>query len=700
MPESLFRPGENCAAVAHADRLAFVVDAEIYFRVFMHAARMAERSITLLGWDFDSRTPLEVDAAGKPITFGDFLNELAAANRHLKIRILDWDYPLVFGTDRESPPGSAGGWKKHRRIDFRFDDTHPVGGSHHQKIVIIDERLAFAGGLDITSRRWDTRDHKAKEPRRSFGEKPYPPFHDVVIAVDGDAATALLEIARERWRLATGEVMKPAPGSRDVWPKELPVDLTDAQVAISLTAPETEPGSGVEQIYRLYVDMIGRAKDYIYFENQYFTSERVGEALKASLAKPEGPEILVVTRLLSHGWLEEITMTTLRNKLVRDLREADVHKRFHVFYPDVPGLAEKTCLDIHAKVMIVDDEWLRIGSSNISNRSMGMDTECDVTVEAKGDERVKKAIRRFRNDLVAEHVGGKVEAIAEACESAGCMAKAIADLGSDTRSLKKLECQEIPEAKLAIAKVGDPASPLFEGMVQSESPVAAVKGFASNRALYILAAIVVVAIALALVWTHTPLKEYVTRDNAAALAQWFSERWWAPVLVLLAYTPASFIMFPRWLITMTAVLAFGPWEGFVLGMLGVIIAGVATFVPGRLVRRETLKRIAGPRLKPVTRFMENKGFVAVTLVRLVPIAPFPVVNVVMGAMGVKLLHFIGGTFLGMLPGMLAATVLSDQLAAALEDPTHVNFWMIAGAVAALAAIAFFGQRYMRKHGAS
>ncbi len=700
MPETLFRPGDNCAEVVHADRVAFIVDAENYFRVFVQAALLAQRSIVMLGWDFDSRTPLDLDAEGNPILFGEFMNSLARKNRNLRVHILDWDFPAVFGTDREPAPGSRGAWKPHRRIDFRYDDTHPVAGSHHQKIVVIDERLAFAGGLDITSKRWDTRKHAPDEPRRVFEEKPYPPFHDAVIAVDGEAAKALLRVAGDRWSAATGEALKTTGGASEVWPKELEVDVTDVDVAISRTAPPKDEDAGLSHVYELYVDMIERARDYIYMENQYFTSDKIGDALKKSLAKPEGPEILVVTRLLSHGWLEEITMTTLRTKLVQELRAADVHKRFHVFYPDVPGLAEGTCLDIHSKVTIVDDEWLRIGSANLSNRSMGMDTECDVTLEAKGEERVKKAIRKFRDDLLSEHVGGEIDAVGKACESAGCMAKAISNLGSQARSLKKLECEDIPVAKVAIAKVGDPGEPLFEGIVSVPAAgPASGGGFMTRRVTCILGGLVLAAIALALLWTHTPLRDVVTRENAAALAEWFAGFWWAPVLIVLAYTPASFIMFPRWLITMTAVLAFGPWKGFGYAMSGVILAGIATFLPGRLVSRDTLKRVAGPRMKPVARFMERKGLIAVTLVRLVPIAPFPVVNLVMGAMRVKLWHFALGTFLGMLPGTLAATVLSDQLAAALEDSTRVNFWMIAGAVAAIAALAFFGQRYMRRHSA-
>src|SRR6185295_2930616 len=128
----------------------------------------------------------------------------------------------------------------------------------------------------------------------------------------------------------------------------------------------------------------------------------------------------------------------------------------------------------------------------------------------------------------------------------------------------------------------------------------------------------------------------------------------------------------------------------------VLLAGLATFLPGRLVDRDTIRRLAGRKLKPVTHFMERKGLIAVTLVRLVPIAPFPIVNLVMGAMRVKVWHFIVGTFLGMLPGMLAATVLSDQLAMALEDPARVNGWLVAAAILGLVTLGYFGQRILRR----
>jgi len=697
-PPSLFRPGENCGVATRAGRVAFIVDAEDYFQAFVHAAERAEHSILILAWDFDSRTPLGVDSTGKQVTIGEFLNRLAAQRRGLRIRVLDWDFPIVYGTDRELPPTLGVSWKPHQRIDFRFDDTHPFAGSHHQKIVIIDDKLAFSGGLDFTNKRWDTREHKPEDSRRVFNGDSYPPFHDVMIAVDGAAAEALAQVARERWHAATGRRLKPVKARKDPWPAELAVHVTDVAAGVACTAPpRDDEDRGVHEVQALYLDMIEGARKYIYIENQYFTSEKIGAALAIRLAEPDGPEIVVVTRLLSHGWLEELTMTTLRTKLVRQLRAADLHGRFRCYYPDVPGLCEGTCLDIHSKVMIVDHEWLRIGSANLSNRSMGMDTECDITIEARGEKRVREAIREFRDGLLAEFLAVPAGEVAGEIERAGSIAGAVEALSRGERKLKALEAPELSEAELAVAKVGDPGAPILEGIVRHVSPVrtaAAVRRLPVVRAA--LAGIVVVAIALALVWTKTPLADVVTRDNAMEMARVFADKWWAPFLVVALYTPASFVMFPRWAITMTAVIAFGPLEGFVYAMSGVILAAIVTFLPGRLVARDSVQRLVGARLKRLTQVLQKRGLIAVTLVRLVPIAPFPVVNLAMGAMRITLRDFILGTFLGMLPGMLAATVLSDQLAAALEDPASVNVWLIAAAIAILASLAYFGQRWLRR----
>ena len=201
---TLLRPGDNCAAVARAERVTPIIDAAAYFDAFASAAERAQRSILILAWDFDSRTPLYMETFGRgQQTLGELLNRLAATRRQLRIRILDWDYPMIYGTDREFPPIYGLAWKPHRRIDFRFDATHPVAGSHHQKIVVIDDRLAFVGGLDLTNRRWDTPRHKADDPRRTFNGERYPPFHDVMVA-----STARRRRLLPAWR---GSVGTPPP---------------------------------------------------------------------------------------------------------------------------------------------------------------------------------------------------------------------------------------------------------------------------------------------------------------------------------------------------------------------------------------------------------------------------------------------------------------------------------------------------------
>jgi phospholipase D1/2 len=135
-PQSLLRLGYNCWAIARAERVALIVDAKDYFRAFYEAALRARHSILVLAWDFNSQTRLHYDAVpkdGPPALLGDFLDYITRRRRGLHVRVLNWDYPMVFGTDREFPPiYGLGGWTPSRRVHLRYDDTHPVGASQHQ----------------------------------------------------------------------------------------------------------------------------------------------------------------------------------------------------------------------------------------------------------------------------------------------------------------------------------------------------------------------------------------------------------------------------------------------------------------------------------------------------------------------------------------------------------------------------------------
>ncbi|MBS1189762.1 MAG: putative Phospholipase/Transphosphatidylase [Rhodocyclaceae bacterium] len=700
-PAGLFAPGRNCYAVAHADRVAFLVDGEAYFRAFAQAAERARHSIMIVAWDFNSSACLRFDreerAAGAPARVGDFLNWLARRRRGLQIFVLDWDYPMVFGTDREFPPLYGLGWTPHRRVHVRYDDTHPVAGSHHQKIVVIDGTLAFVGGLDLTARRWDTPDHCADEARRVHGQVAYPPFHDLMVAVDGDAARVLAGIARERWEAATQQVMTPAAGNGDPWPAGLPVDVTDVDLAIVRTLPPTPERPGVREVEQLYLDMIAAARHTIYIENQYFTAHRIGEALAARLTEPEGPEIILVTRLLSHGWLEEHTMHVLRTRLLWELEAADRGRRFHVYYPHIDGLRDGTCIDVHSKLMIVDDEILRIGSANLCNRSMGMDSECDVAIEARGNPRLAAVIQEFRDRLLGEHLGLPPARVGREVASRGSLYRAIEVLRGPGRSLRPLDkVPEWSETVVELARVADPERPVSLEEVVAEyraaDPASPEQGIHWAR----LAMVALLLAALTALWRYTPLAGLVSPERIVGWAHAFAHHPWAPLVILVAYTPASVVMFPRPLITLAAIVAFGPFPGIAYALAGGLLAAFFSYLAGRRLPRGTVRSLAGDKLNSVTDTLRRRGLMAMTAVRLVPVMPFAAVGLVAGAIHIRLWHFMLGTLLGMVPGTVTAIIFGGQIEVALRDPSQISYGLIAVALGVMALLALTMGRWLKE----
>ena len=699
-PKSLLRLGYNCWAIARAQRAAFIVDAKDYFEAFYRAALRARRSIVIVGWDFNSQTRLHHDPVAKdgpPALLGDFLNYLTRRRRGLRIHVLGWDYPVLFAHDRELPPFyGLGGWTPARRVHLRYDDTHPVGASHHQKIVVIDDAIAFSGGIDLTVRRWDCGAHAADDKRRIAYEKSYPPFHDTMMAVDGEAARRLGELARERWRLATGHRLRSPEVESDPWPHELEPSATDVDVGIARTLPPRGELPAVREIEKLYLDMIAAARRTIYIENQYFTAPRIAQALERRLGEPDGPEIVLVLRLLSHGWLEEATMHVLRTRLIQRLQTADRHGRFRVYYPHVPGLPEGNCVDVHSKLLIIDDALLRIGSSNLCNRSMALDTECDLVVEARGQARIAQAIGEFRDKLLAEHLDTQSERVREEIRRAGSVHGAIGAFREQTRTLRQFdELPEWPETLLSVASVADPEEPIALETLLSERH--AEESVAKDKPAWgKIAGLVAVVAALMALWRFTPLREVATAEAAIQWAKAFGELWWAPLLLMASYTPACLVMFPRPLITLAAVLAFGPLLGFTYSLLGICASAAVTWWMGRHMRRDTVRRLAGPKLDRMIDVLKKHGLVAMTLLRLVPIAPFAVESIVAGAIGMKLWHVVLGTAIGLLPGTLTTTVFGDAIETAVTGAGEVNWWLVGAAVTLLAGGAWGVKRWFTR----
>jgi phosphatidylserine/phosphatidylglycerophosphate/cardiolipin synthase-like enzyme len=345
-----------------------------------------------------------------------------------------------------------------------------------------------------------------------------------MIAVDGEAARELGRIARERWRCSTKKEIPAARAKHDPWPVELKPDLEDIDVAISCTAPECEPHAEAREIEALYLDIIARARHYIYIENQYFTAYKIGEALAARLAAPRGPEVVVVTRLLSQGWLEEYTMGVLRTKLIERLREADSENRFHVYYPHMPGLTDGTCIDVHSKMMAVDDQWLRIGSANLANRSMGLDTECDIAIEALGNADIARVIRQFRDRLLAEHLGLEAETVAREIKAQGSIHGAIEALRIEGRTLKPLtNLENYSDAVISMAEMTDPERAVGLDQLMAQFSFGA-EFHKPPRALQKLGVAVAVAVGATAIARFTPLRRLLTIRKSETVLERFLKK--------------------------------------------------------------------------------------------------------------------------------------------------------------------------------
>ena len=459
----LMQPGRNCWRIAEAGQFSLIVDAANYFVAARSAMLKAQHSILLIGWDFDARIDLRGGSDDGPEKLGDFILWLADRTPALEIRLLRWDIGALNSVFRGRTMLWILRWMKHPRITMRLDSAHPMAASHHQKIVVIDDSLAFCGGIDMTVNRWDTRKHRDHEPARISPAGTDPgPWHDSTSAFDGAAARMMGDLARARWKSATGEVLPTCKQNHDCWPDDLEPDFRDMPLALTRTIPTYHDIPGVHEIETAYLDLVASAKRVIYAESQYFASRKIAIALAERLSEEDGPEIVIVNPQSAEGWLEPIVMDTARARLIEALYAVDKHGRFRVYHPRTKG---GDFIYVHSNITIVDDVYLRVGSSNFNNRSLQLDTECDVVMAARnGAERDK--IAALRNDLVAEHLDVDPDEVAAHLHASGSLIATIDALRGAGRSLKPYAFPETSEAAdwVAETEILDPNGPdeMFE----------------------------------------------------------------------------------------------------------------------------------------------------------------------------------------------------------------------------------------------
>jgi phosphatidylserine/phosphatidylglycerophosphate/cardiolipin synthase-like enzyme len=271
------------------------------------------------------------------------------------------------------------------------------------------------------------------------------------MAVDGAAARALGDLARERWKTAGGEPIEPPEVDSNPWPKELKPHFRKAEVALARTRGKYKRVAEVREIEALFIDMVRRAQRFMYIENQFFASRVVAQAIAKRLREADGPEFVVINPKVVEGWVEEEAMTPARSVLLMEMEKADKHKRLRVYTPVTKAGRD---IYVHSKITIVDDQLLRVGSANLNNRSMGLDSECDVLIDAArpANEGASKPISNLLADLLGEHLGQKPTDVARELKRCGSLIETIEKFRANGRTLVPLEVKQPNAVETALAE--------------------------------------------------------------------------------------------------------------------------------------------------------------------------------------------------------------------------------------------------------
>lgn len=695
---SLFKPGRNCWQVERASHATMLVDCANYYRALHQAVSVATHSVFVLGWDIDSRIELLRDDTfrdqGLPCTFFDLVQQKARENPNLMFYLNRWDYSWFMAAQREGLSKVRWYSQSPPNVKYCLDGIIPLGACHHQKIVVVDDEIAFCGGMDIALNRWDHRHHYPKNPKRvdpggvyAPGTcNHYGPYHDIQMIVAGPVVQALSKLARERWRLATGVEAIGMNPNRAVggtippaWPEGLRPQLTDIKTAISLTVPQMYDVEPHYEIEALYLDLIARAERFIYMENQFFSRRCIAEALNRRLREKPELRALLVSCYDPEGIMERKAMWHGR-VLFRDALEAGgMAGRVVMAYPTSGLNGDEKPVRIHSKIMMVDDRYLRVGSSNINNRSMMLDTECDLVIEAD-DVQARQAIAHLRNDLIREHTGMEVRQIEQLIQGDAKAEAFLKPVPHSRQHLRRINDEAYRNEMFAglATRLADPEKPFLPAEMTMAPRCSGKK---RNVALRLMAVILAI-IAIALIWKVTPLAEYATPDRVVPLLEQTRNTPWAIPAALVFYILGCLVFFPHMVLTAVIVIVFAPLEAFMIAMGGSLVGGAIGFMAGRVLGMKSLRALVGLAAEKISYYVKKGGILGVTLLRMVPVAPYTVVNLGLGMTEVSFGTFMAATFLGMLPGTIVAAFLGYSMLELWQNPNPKNLLHVASGVAA------------------
>ncbi len=253
--------------------------------------------------------------------------------------------------------------------------------------------------------------------------------------------------------------------------------------------------------------------------------------------------------------------------------------------------------------------------------------------------------------------------------------------GNTRRTLALVDCsvpalleQMVPETAIV-----DPESPVAPEKLVDEFVLSEKSGSASSS---LLRGLIIVAAfgALAAAWRWTALGQWVDLDAIAAWGVSLRDADSAPLWVVGAFLVAGITCFPVTVLILAIAYAFDPWLAIICSLLGCIASAMFLYAIGHQVGRNTVVRLAGQRLNRINRLISKHGVLAVAAVRMVPVAPYSLVNLAAGAVHVPFRDFVLGTLLGMSPGVVGITVLENQLEQTIESPSLTTLAMLVATI--------------------
>jgi phospholipase D1/2 len=451
-------------------------------------------------------------------------------------------------------------------------------------------------------------------------------------------------------------------------------------LGIARTQPAYHGRAEAREVTHLFMDVIRAAQHSIYIENQFVTSEKIARCLASRLRENRDLEVLIVAPRRYESWIEAKTMRNARIRFWQIVKEAG-GERVRLMYPDVAQDGKSTCTMIHSKVMVVDDWFLRIGSANMNDRSMGADSECDLAIEAQTPAE-RAAILDIRNRLLGEHCGLSTAATARALGENGQSMLAVADrVSGNGHSLRPIDDGEPENSELLryLEEIADPPEPLKPSKV-GQRLIGHLRN-AGGGAAFKVALVALLAGALTLAWQGSPLADWVEVKKVGQWLRVAGSQPWGGGIVVAGFILGGLVCFPVTVLIAATAAVFGPWYGFAYAFLGVIGSALTTYGIGFLFGRSALQQMLGEKLDKLHARLKAQGVLAIAAIRAIPIAPFTIVNLAAGATGIRLTDYVAGTVLGMLPGLVVMAVLGHQIVALVSNPSIRELSLLAIGIA-------------------